>query len=69
MLAKDSQGNVHPTIATTQLQTSVGSLKKQENFRKIPTSALLTTLVDCVDNNKRWKILKKMGIPDDLTAS
>ena len=22
---------------------------------------------DCVDNNKRWKILKEMGIPDNLT--
>ena len=24
---------------------------------------------DCVDHNKRWKILKEMGISDDLTAS
>ena len=24
--------------------------------------------VDCVDHNKLWKILKKMGIPDDLTC-
>ena len=23
---------------------------------------------DCVDHNKLWKILKKMGIPDDLTC-
>ena len=22
---------------------------------------------DCVDHNKRWKILKEMGIPDHLT--
>ena len=22
---------------------------------------------DCVDHNKHWKILKKMGIPDHLT--
>ena len=22
---------------------------------------------DCVDHNKLWKILKEMGIPDDLT--
>ena len=22
---------------------------------------------DCVDHNKLWKILKKMGIPDHLT--
>ena len=24
---------------------------------------------DCVDHNKLWKILKKMGIPDHLTTS
>ena len=23
---------------------------------------------DCVDHNKLWKILKKMGIPDPLTC-
>ena len=23
---------------------------------------------DCVDNNKLWKILKEMGIPDHLTC-
>ena len=24
---------------------------------------------DCVDHHKLWKIIKDMGIPDDLTAS
>ena len=24
---------------------------------------------DCVDHNKLWKILKEMGIPDQLTCS
>ena len=24
---------------------------------------------DCVDHNKLWEILKKMGIPDHMTAS
>ena len=24
---------------------------------------------DCVDNNKLWKVLQKMGIPDHLLAS
>ena len=23
---------------------------------------------DCVDHNKLWKILKKMGVPDHLTS-
>ena len=26
-----------------------------------------TKAVDCVDNNKLWKILHEMGIPDHLT--
>ena len=54
-----------------KLPTSVGSLKKQENFRKTSTSALLTDYTkafDCVDHNKLWKILKEMGIPDHLTC-
>ena len=27
-----------------------------------------TNAFDCVDHNKLWKILKEMGIPDDLTC-
>ena len=45
-----------------KLPTSVGLLKKQENFRKTSTSA------NCVDHNKLWKILKEMGLPDHLTC-
>ena len=52
-----------------KLPTSVGSQKKQENFRKTPTSAALTTLkVLTVDCNKLWTILKEMGTPDHLTC-
>ena len=46
-----------------KLPTSVGSQKKQENFRKTSTSSLAT-----LDHNKLWKILKEMGIPDHLTC-
>ena len=51
-----------------KLPITVGSSKKQENFRETSTSALLTTPkpFDCVDHNKLWKILKEMGIPDHL---
>ena len=58
-----------------KLPASAGSLITPESFRK--TSALLTvpkTLTvwinkdfDCVDQNKLWKILKEMVIPDHLT--
>jgi len=29
---------------------------------------LILKLFDCVDHNKLWEILKKMGIPDHLTC-
>ena len=52
-----------------KLQTSVGSLKKQENSKKTSTSALLTVskpLTVWITTN--WKILKEMGRPDHLTC-
>ena len=52
-----------------KLPTSIGSRKKQENSRKISTSALLImpkALI--VDHNKLWKILQERGIPDSLTC-
>ena len=51
-----------------KLKTSVGSSKKQDSSRK--TSASLATLkpFDCVDQNKLWKILQEMGVPDHLTC-
>ena len=48
----------------TKLPTSAGSLKTQESSRKTSVSA---KAFDCVDHNKLWKILKEMGIPDQLT--
>ena len=56
---------VEPEI---KLPTSIGSSKKQESSRKTPISALLTyaKAFDSVDQNKLWKILKEMGIPDHL---
>ena len=52
------------------LPISIGSLKKQESFRKTSTSALLTMPkpFDCVDHNKLWQILQEMEIPDHLTC-
>ena len=51
----------------TKLLTSIGSSKKQENFRKTSTSALLTMLKPLtVWITTNWKILQEMGIPDHL---
>ena len=52
-----------------KLPTSAGSLKKQESSRKTPISAVWTVpkpLTVWITIN--WKILKEMGIPDQLTC-
>ena len=52
-----------------KLPTSVRSSKKQESSRKTSTSALSTTPKSLtVLNNKLWKILQEMRIPDHLTC-
>ena len=53
-----------------KLPTSVGSLKKQECYKKNIYVCVIdyTKVFDCVDHNKLWKILKEMGIPDHLTC-
>ena len=44
-------------------------IKKAREFQKNIISALLTMQsFDCVDHNKLWKILKEMGIPENLTC-
>ena len=47
-----------------KFQTSIRSSKKQESYRKAPTSALITMPKPLTV----WKILKEMGIPDHLTC-
>ena len=51
----------------TKLPTSAGSWKKQESSRKTSISDYAKAF-DCVDHKKLWKILKEMGIPDQLTC-
>ena len=53
-----------------KLPTSAGSWKKQESSRKTSISAFFdyAKAFDYVDQNKLWKILKEMGIPDHLTC-
>ena len=51
-----------------KLPTSSGSLKK----KRVPEKNIYFCFIDyakafdCVDHNKLWKILKEMGIPDQL---
>ena len=53
-----------------QISKSVGLLKKQESSRKASNFCYIDYAkdFDCVDHNKLWKILKEMGIPDQLTC-
>ena len=53
-----------------KLATYVGSSVKQQEFQKNIYSCLIdyTKAFDCVDHNKLWKILKEIGIPDNLTC-
>ena len=53
----------------TKLPTSVGSQRKQGNSKKDICFTDYAKAFDCVDhNNKLWKILQEMGIPDHLTC-
>ena len=52
-----------------KLPTSTGSWKKQESSRKNIYFCFIDYVkaFDCVDHNKLWKIVKEMGIPDQMT--
>src|SRR5574339_202465 len=53
-----------------KLPTSVGSSKKQESPRKTSNFCFIdyAKAFECVDHNKLWKTLQKMGIPDHPTC-
>ena len=53
-----------------KLPTSAGSWKKQQSSRKNIHFCFIdyAKAFECVDQNKLWKILKEMGIPDHLTC-
>ena len=45
-------------------------MEKAREFQKIIYFCFIDYAKDfyCVDHNKQWKILKEMGIPDNLTC-
>ena len=53
-----------------KLPTSTRSWKKAREFQKNIYFCFIdyAKAFDCVDHNKRWNILKEMGIPDHLTC-
>ena len=52
------------------LPKSVGPLKKAREFQQNIYFCFIdyAKAFNCVDHNKLWKILKEMGIPDQLTC-
>ena len=66
MLKLDLEKAEQPEV---KLQTSIGSLKKQE-FQKNKYFCFIdySKGFDCMDHNKLWKILKEMGIAEHLTC-
>ena len=66
MFKLDSEKAEEPEI---KLPASVGSFRKQENFRKMSISALLTVPKPLtVWIITEWKIFKEIGIPEHLTC-
>ena len=55
---RDQNANIHWIIK------KAGEFQKNINFHFSDYAKAF----DCVDNNKLWKILKEMGIPDHLTC-
>ena len=53
-----------------KLPTFAGSSKSQESSRKTTISGFFdyAKAFHCLNQNKLWKILKEMGIPDHLTC-
>ena len=50
-----------------KLPTSIGSSKKREFQKNIYFCFIdYSKAFDCVDQNKLWKILQEMGIPDHM---
>ena len=68
-LPDDQAGLERSEEPEIKLSTSTGSQRKQESSRKTSTHALLTMPKPLtVDQNKLWKILNEMEIPDHLNC-
>ena len=62
-------GELEKAEKPEKLEISIGSSKKQEFQKNIYFCFIdYAKAFDCVDHNKLWKILKKMGISDHLAC-
>ena len=53
---------------TDQTANTQWIIEKAREFQKNICFSDCAKAFDCVDHNKRWKILKEMGISDNLTC-
>ena len=72
---KDSQGllekkSIKEGASNLSLIDLLGSKKKAREFHKNIYFCFIdyAKAFDCVDQNKLWKLMKEMGIPDNLTC-
>ena len=67
----DLQAGIRKSRGTTdQIANICWIMEKAREFQKNISFCFIdyAKAFDCVDNNKLWKILKEMGIPDHLTC-
>ena len=67
-LPDDQAGGRKGRGARDQIANIHWIIKKASEFQKNIYFCFIDYAFDCVDHNKRWKILKEMGIPDHLTC-
>ena len=72
-LEKAEEPEIKMTISVGSKKKNKQTKKKQKKTKRISEKHLslindYTKIFDCVDSNKLWKVLQKIGIPDHLTC-
>jgi len=63
----DKQNPVENKTICIARWNSFQECKELKKLRNTSVNIKFLKAFDCVDNNKLWKILQEMGIPDHLT--
>ena len=72
-LEKAEEPEIKMTISVGSKKKNKQTKKKQKKTKRISEKHLslindYAKIFDCVDSNKLWKVLQKIGIPDHLTC-
>ena len=65
---KIAERNINNLMFRDQITNICWITEKARNFQKNICFIDYAKAFDCVDPNKLWKILRELGIPDDLTC-